>query len=115
MVLGVQKTVLDRIAHTLNDTFFSTFELFFSKMAKFFCAGHEVLTSISLQRCNSKVSVRPIHMWMVEENGNAKTEVERLETEIESLTSHQPDILAEIGVEVEYHSIFCCVDGRMSC
>ena len=54
-------------------------------------------------------------MWMVEENGNAKTEVERLESEIESLTDHQPDILAEVGVDVEYHGIFCCVDGTMSC
>ena len=54
-------------------------------------------------------------MWMVEENGNAKTEVERLESEIESLTDHQPDILADVGVDVEYHGIFCCVDGTMSC
>ena len=52
-------------------------------------------------------------MWMVEENGNAKTEVERLETEIESLTAHQPDILADVGVDVEYHGIFCCVDGEI--
>jgi hypothetical protein len=54
-------------------------------------------------------------MWMVEENGNAKTEVERLESEIESLIDHQPDVLSDVGVDVDYHGIFCCVDGTMSC
>ena len=81
----------------------------------FLCWTWSTHLKLNLQRCNSKVSVRPVHMWMVEENGNAKTEVERLEAEIEGLTAHTPDALVEVGVEVGYHGIFCCVDGKMSC
>ena len=54
-------------------------------------------------------------MWMVDENGNAKVEIDRLEAEMDSLTAHMPDALAEEAVEVDYHGIFCCVDGKMSC
>ena len=54
-------------------------------------------------------------MWMVDENGNAKFEIDRLESEMEGLTAHMPDALAEDAVEVDYHGIFCCVDGIKSC
>ena len=52
---------------------------------------------------------------MVDENGNAKFEIDRLESEMEGLTAYMPDALAEDAVEVDYHGIFCCVDGIMSC
>ena len=55
-------------------------------------------------------------MWMVEEDPNAKIEIERLNAEIENLTPHKPESLEGVqldGVEVDYLPIFCCCDGKV--
>ena len=46
---------------------------------------------------------------MVKEDGNAKIEIARLEAERQSLVPHVPEALKDLGVEVGFHGIFCCM------
>ena len=51
--------------------------------------------------------------WYVKEDPNSKIEIARLKTEAANLTTHTPDVLRELGVEVGFFPIFCCMDGKM--
>lgn len=57
--------------------------------------------------------MRPLRTWYVKEDPNANIEIARLEAEIESLVPHTPDVLREVGLEVGYLPIFCCMDGEI--
>ena len=46
---------------------------------------------------------------MVKENGNAEIEIARLEAERRSLVPHVPEALKDLGVDVGFHGIFCCM------
>ena len=52
-------------------------------------------------------------MWFVKEDPNAKIEIARLRAEVEGLQSHTPDVLRNLGVDVGFLPIFCCMDGKM--
>ena len=52
-------------------------------------------------------------MWFVKEDPNAKVEVARLEAEAANLKPHIPEVLKDLGVEVGFLPIFCCMDGKM--
>ena len=52
-------------------------------------------------------------MWFVKEDPHAKTEIACLQAEIENLVPHTPESLDGLDVGVDFHPIFCCVDGKM--
>ena len=52
-------------------------------------------------------------MWFVKEDPNAKIEIARLRAEVEGLQCHTPDVLRNLGVDVGFLPIFCCMDGKM--
>ena len=72
-----------------------------------------VKKNLTFQHCNSKLSVRPIHMWFVKEDPNATVEVARLQAEAANLKPHIPEVLKDLGIDVGFLPIFCCMDGKM--
>ena len=57
--------------------------------------------------------MRPLHTWYVKEDGNAKVEIARLKGEAANLKNHTSEALRDLGVEVGFKPIFCCMDGKM--
>ena len=84
---------------------------YFINTYKIKCKLMNKFNLLTFQHCNSKISVRPLHTWYVKENGNAEIEIDRLKTEAKNLKNHTPDVLKDLGLDICFLPIFCCMDG----